>query len=165
MFKTAKSMNVNSRNNIYPFPKGLVISSLSLMKLYDMLKKSYDMKYLLTYRLNQDGLEHFFASARQMGACNEHPSPISFKHRVRAYLFYRESELVTNLQNIDKENNDVSLTEKSFVELNAGQEENIDNELCLSAMLFTNMDIDFELGYENNEYSDFEESEVSLETV
>lgn len=127
------------------------------------------MAYLLTHRINQDGLEHFFSCVRQMGACYEHPSPLSFKHRVRSHLVYKESALVTNCPNIDRESNDVSLSEKSFTDLNASHEDNssLDNELCLSAMLFTSMnDVDLEFEDENDDDDKgFERSELNLETV
>lgn len=60
MIQTAEEMRVGGKNFLYQFQKGLILSSKSLSKLYQMLKDKYNVAYLLTYRLNQDCLEHFF---------------------------------------------------------------------------------------------------------
>lgn len=96
MLATAKSMKVCDSNKLYQFQKGLIISSQSLMKLYDMVRVNHNISYIMTYRLNQDALEHFFASVRQMGATYEHPSPFSFKYRIRSHIVHKESALVGN---------------------------------------------------------------------
>ena len=55
----------------------------------EMLSKyveKYDMTYVITNRLNQDVLEHFFGAMRSKGALNDHPSPQDFKYRLRKYI-------------------------------------------------------------------------------
>lgn len=42
-----------------------------------------DCNYLLTYRLNQDSLEHLFSIIRGRGGLNDHPTPMGFKGRLR----------------------------------------------------------------------------------
>ena len=95
----------------------------------------------MTYRLNQDVLEHFFACLRQMGAAYEHPSPVQVKNRIRAYILGRDVTLVGNKYNIQRENQDISLSEASFVNCAetslASEEEALNQELCLSAMFFS----------------------------
>ena len=67
MKNVAKRMRVCERKSVYQFQKGLIISCNSLSKLYEMLKAKYNVSYILTYRLNQDGLQHMFGCIRQMG--------------------------------------------------------------------------------------------------
>lgn len=62
---TAKSSTVCGKE--YPFQKGIVITSKSLVSLYDDLRKRFNINYLLTRRLNQDVLENFFGIIQQMG--------------------------------------------------------------------------------------------------
>lgn len=94
MIRVSKEMKVIKSNRLYPFQKGLIISCNSLMKLLRMVKDKLQTSYILTYRLNQDGLEHFFGCIRQMGACHQHLSPVAFKHRIRAHILGKESKLL-----------------------------------------------------------------------
>lgn len=66
----------------YKFQKGVMFSSQSLIGLYNMLKPSYEIDYIMTTRLNQDCLEHFFACIRQMSRPHDHPNAVSFKYRL-----------------------------------------------------------------------------------
>lgn len=76
MMNTMKGMRVGSKNSLYPFQKGVLVSCQSLIKLYEFLSTKFEIKYIMTYRLNQDGLEHFFGYMRQMGASYQHPNAI-----------------------------------------------------------------------------------------
>lgn len=60
-----------------------MISSKSLPKLHEMLKENYGISYIQTSKLNQDLLENFFASVRQMGGYCDHPSPVGMKNCVK----------------------------------------------------------------------------------
>lgn len=93
MIKTAVNMRVYGSNSLYQFQKGLVISSQSLLKLYEMVKANFGISYLLTSRINQDALEHFFACLRQMWTCHNNPSTLFVKYRVRAHLLGKGIEL------------------------------------------------------------------------
>ena len=149
MITIAKSMKITRRNHLYQFQRGLVVSSQSLQNLYEMVKEKYGLTYILTYRLNQDGLEHFFGYIRQMGSAYDHPSPLSFKHRVRAHLLGKDSKLMGSKYNVITENNDVPMISDSFSKdmLSISDSENsvtdsLQNELSLSAVILTNLHID-----------------------
>ena len=61
---TVKVKNPKSKS-LYKFQKEIMLSNPSLICLFQMLQKLYDVKYILTHRLNQDCLEHFFGCIRQ----------------------------------------------------------------------------------------------------
>ena len=44
------------------------------------------VSYVLRSRINQDGLEHYFACLRQMGIGHNNPSDLFVKYRIRAHL-------------------------------------------------------------------------------
>lgn len=71
---------------------------------------------MLTYILNQDGLEGFFAIMRQMGWKSDPPPPVSFKHRLRVHLLWKDSSLVGNMYNVSLNSNVNSLTEGTFTD-------------------------------------------------
>lgn len=114
---TAKSMRVCGSKSLYQFQKGPVILSQSLPKLYEMLKERYNISYILTYRLNQDGLEHLFAYLQQMGASYDQPTLVSFTYRVRTHLLGKKSVLVGSSYNSETDNSDIWMSEGSFSKL------------------------------------------------
>ena len=58
---------------------------MALELLFKYVEK-YDMTYVITNRLNQDVLEHFFGAMRSKGGLNDHLSPQDFKYRLRKYI-------------------------------------------------------------------------------
>lgn len=58
---TFQTMRCISKNSLQIFQKGAIITTISVEKLYEDLKSKYDIKYILTHRLNQDCLENFFS--------------------------------------------------------------------------------------------------------
>ena len=81
----------NARSSsLYQFQKGVILSCLSLMGLYDMLASDYHIKYVLTRKLNQDVLEHFFGCCRQMSGHHDHPGAVSYKYRMRKLLLEKK---------------------------------------------------------------------------
>lgn len=157
MMSTIKNMKVGLKNTLYPFQKGILVSCQSLVKLYEYLSTNFGLKYIMTYRLNQDGLEHFFGYVRQMGASYQHPNAVQMKFRLRSYLLGKNCELVGSNYNTEKNNIDVSLSQMSFsYEHYAGESditetESLESELMVSAMLFS-CDTQFHVG--NNEACD-----------
>lgn len=153
---TMKEMKICHASRKFQFQRGIIISSQSLPKLYEMLKNKYAISFLLTSRLNQDGLEHFFGLMRQMGGCYEYPSPVSVKHRLRSYLLGKDSTLLgekyNSKDNGNPESKFANMTEGSFTELNTCNEMSSDceleKELCVSAMLFSSLQME-ELDKEN----------------
>lgn len=159
MIETIGTMRVmGRRGNLYPFQKGLIISSKSLPKLYGMIREKFHIDYILTNRLSQDGLEHFFSCLRQMGATYDHPSPLSVKHRVRSYLLGKEVSLVGKNYNTARECPDSTLSQSSFLKETTENvtEDSLDHELCLTAMLFSVVDAE-ETVNEKDQDTDFEQ--------
>lgn len=95
----------------YQFIKGIIYSSKSLINLFSDLKSSYNFKYLLTRRLNQDILENSFGILRQMGSAHDHPDPISFKYRMRRFILSRKHVLVAVNPNTTLSNKDEFIAE------------------------------------------------------
>lgn len=130
-------MHVFGKKHLLPFQKGVIISSKSLMQLHSMLKKDYNISFVMTYKLNQDVLEHFFAYMRQLGGRYEHPSPVSVKHRVRSYLVGKKSSLMGDKYNILQENKENNLASAACSKVDEKEKHNetaLDQELCLSSM-------------------------------
>ena len=102
MVMLIQSLRVHGR--YLPFQKGIVINSRSLLKLCETLANNYSLSYLLTRRLNQDVLEHFFSVVRQMGCSDDHPTPLSFQYPVKNYIIGKGMHnLSTNTNTVDDE--------------------------------------------------------------
>lgn len=56
-----QAIGCTGKTVLQTFQKGLLISCQSLQLLFQDLKEKYDIKYILTHRLNQDVLENFFS--------------------------------------------------------------------------------------------------------
>lgn len=174
MINVANSMRVQGRNksSLFQFQKGLIVSSQSLLGLYDMLKDKYGINYILTYRLNQDIIEHFFGCLRQMGVCHQHPSPVDVKYRIRKYLLGKNTDLMGGNYNTERHNDDTSMSQAYFSESSGhqsetthhGNTEELDKELLLSAMLFSSLDWQSPIN-EGNENVDPEEYHVQGTTL
>lgn len=144
MKDTMQTMRVGDRKFLLPFQKGILISSTSLPELHRYLKQEYDMPYILTRRLNQDVLEHFFACLRQMGGTtDQHPSPVDVKHRIRSYLLGKDAGFFGSNCNSDTSSHDTSISVNSFTTGEAIQNgnENLHDELTLSAMVFSTCEL------------------------
>lgn len=140
MMNTMQSMRVGSSKSLYPFQKGILVSCKSLSKLFECLKSQFGLQFLMTCKLNQDSLEHFFGHMRQMGVSHQHPNAEQVKFRLRTYLLGRNCELIGNNYNTNKDNTEGSLTEMSFPE-NIGYHcdittDSLNSELMLSALMF-----------------------------
>uniref|UniRef100_Q7M4J6 P element homolog (Lu-P1 element) n=1 Tax=Lucilia cuprina TaxID=7375 RepID=Q7M4J6_LUCCU len=94
---------IPGRKSLEPFQKGILMTNRALVMLYDDVKK-YDMTYILTNRLNQDVLEHFFGAIRSKGGLNDHPSPQDFKFRLRKYILARNTEYLNGTGNVENDN-------------------------------------------------------------
>lgn len=169
MLNTVHNMKVGIRDRLYPFQKGIIVSCQSLLKLHQFLNASFGVKYVITHRLNQDGLEHLFGYLRQMGASYQHPSSIQIKYRIRSYLLGKNSELVGSSYNTNKENLDPTFSGMSGLHHDTDNSENdvhttetLESELLISAMLFsTDQTLNNEEG--DDEFSLFNVKEPTLE--
>ena len=90
-----------------------------------------------------------------MGSCYDHPSPIQVKYGIRKYLLGRGAALVGQNYNTERECVDVSHPNSDSNRNTASKDESLNQELCLSAMLFTTLDVK-ESETESEDINDFE---------
>jgi len=81
MTQYIKDMRVHGSKSLMPFQKGIIITNKSFQNLFNDLQSEYDIKYIISRRLNQDGIEAYFSYMRGMGGSNDHPTPLDFKYR------------------------------------------------------------------------------------
>lgn len=67
---------------------GLSVTLTATLELFDYLKKTFDIKYLMTSRLNQDALERFFGLVREACGSNDHPDSRMFAQIFRLLSSY-----------------------------------------------------------------------------
>ena len=56
-----QSMKQVGAKSLKPYQKGILVSSRSIVGLFSMLKRDFNLKYILTSKLNQDCLENYFS--------------------------------------------------------------------------------------------------------
>ena len=93
MIQTAETMKCDSKMKSVPFQRGIVISSKSLLSLFDELKTKRGVEFILTSHLNQDCLENFFSRVRAIGVTYVHPTSVEFVHRIRNLIVGKASEI------------------------------------------------------------------------
>lgn len=105
-----KEMRVGTHKSMIPFQRGISLTCNSLPSLFNYLQDTFghdQVKYLMTYRLNQDVLENTFSYIRRMGGNNDHPNALQFQHRLRWYILGKYSmdffSLQTNTVPVDKD--------------------------------------------------------------
>ena len=64
-----------------PIQTGVLLSTKSLLDLFDVLVLKSSLKFLLTGRFTQDSLENLFSQLRGFG--DSHPSPVQLRHNLR----------------------------------------------------------------------------------
>lgn len=93
---------IGEHKSMLSFQKGICISNASLKQLLPYLQKKYDtcnISYIITYRLNQDLLEHFFSFVRSLGATYDHPN--AFRFRLKRYILDKHSsDLLSSKSNV-----------------------------------------------------------------
>ncbi len=78
-----KKKTINSR---FRFINGFCLTLSSVRSLMWYLGEEFDIKFLLTRRLNQDGLEHFFGVIRGRNGYNSNPSCLTFSRSVKIVM-------------------------------------------------------------------------------
>ena len=78
-----------------PFQCGILISIKSTISLYRELKTE-GASFLLTSRINQDGLENLFSTVRLMGGNNSHPSSVEVSNILRKLCITENVKIVVN---------------------------------------------------------------------
>lgn len=149
MISVTNTMRVENsrRKGLYQFQKGILLSSQSLTGLYNMMHELFGIEYILTRKLNQDCLEHFFGCIRQMDGTYDHPTPLTFKHRMRKLLSGREVELLAKKTNCNEGEFEKFTTVAPFVSTvseEAYGTHDLDKELYMTAASFKAMDLTFE---------------------
>jgi hypothetical protein len=86
--------NANVNGKVFPFIKGIIITSKSLVQVHHDLISKYKVSFIITGKLDQDVLENFFGVIRQMGSLNDHISALDFKHRIKKCVLGRKQTLV-----------------------------------------------------------------------
>lgn len=149
-----RAVNVKSINIwcLCKFQKGVILSRQSLLGLYEMLRTNYNLEYIMTQRLNQDCLEHFFGCIRQISGAQDHPDAVNFKYRLKKLLLGRETVLVNNKPNSSTNNENCDnvfcdlISSKTVYENDKHKEFELALEFCLTSHLFKNLDFDFDDG-------------------
>lgn len=162
--ETIKGLRVSGK--FLPFQKGILISCQSLKTLYNSLHERFSMSYILTRRLNQDVLEHFFSVIRQMGRCHDHPTPLSFQHRLKIYIMGKETTALSSNTNTAECESTPSVA-GGIQEITDASESTISHEdSCLTSHVFTpdlkvtasecenSAEVDFELRFPEEEAID-----------
>lgn len=89
-------MRVGQKTNLLPFQKGILVCNESLQEMFTYIQNKYSseafqIKYILTRRLNQDILENLFSYLRSMGAGYDHPTPVEIRNRLKWYILGKHS--------------------------------------------------------------------------
>ena len=115
MINTAQIMRSGAKKTRnLPFQKGILISSKSLLALFDDLREKRGLEFLLTSHLNQDCLENFFSRVRALGGTNTHPTTVQFIHRLKHLIVGKSSDLVVKTAPVEMEDDNQS-TENSGI--------------------------------------------------
>jgi len=71
-------LRLSRHKSLLLFQKGIIVSNTSLQEMLPYLQEKYStsnfkVSYIITYRINQDVLEHFFSFIRSIGGAYGHP--------------------------------------------------------------------------------------------
>lgn len=135
---------------LYKFQKGVRLSCQSLIGLFDMLKSSYNIEYLLTQRLNPDYLDNFFGWIRQISGPHHHPNAVNLKFRLRTLILGRKIIVSSGRPNTKTEAHNISDTSECD-KTKDGLERELALEMRLTTLMFKDMDFNIE---EDNDYRD-----------
>lgn len=97
--ETFSSLRCGKKPGLQIFQKAIIRATEALPKLYDIVNKLCNVKYILTYKLNQDCLENLFGRLRTKGGLYDHPSPLVTLYRLRDVI------LSTDVGNVSKNSN------------------------------------------------------------
>ena len=154
MTEVITSMRVKNpvSKGLYKFQKGVILSSQSIVGLYRMLQRSFNLEYILTRNLNQDSLEHLFGCIRQMRGTYDHPNAVTFKYRLKHLLLGKDVTLLaqkpnTTAANFDCLSNKAKL-EKRENEVSCFDERQLASELYITSLCFKDLDVGPDVNYE-----------------
>lgn len=103
MSEFIEEMRVGKKTSLMQFQKGILLCNRSLLEMFAHIQNKYssetfDIKYILTRRLNQDILENFFSYIRSMGGGYNYPTPVEIQHRLKWYILGKHSGHVLSAQ-------------------------------------------------------------------
>lgn len=104
--QVAGSMRRKNKSSLLPFQTGILISTAAIQGLYNDLKEKFNIKFILTSRLNQDPVENTFSQIRGMGS--SHPGPVDSANRLRLLLLGRNAQAVVENPAVAFEQDDSS---------------------------------------------------------
>lgn len=77
------------------------MTNTSIKLLLEDIQRRFSMKYVLTYRLNQDVLDIFFCAMRSKGGLYDHPDALEFRNRLRSYILGRNEGSYSSFGNVE----------------------------------------------------------------
>lgn len=72
--------------------------------LFKDLQQTFNIKYILTYRFNQDVLEIFFGVIRLKGGLYDHPDGQQYYYRLRSYILGYNEGIISEHANVAEDN-------------------------------------------------------------
>lgn len=112
MIEASLALKCDSRVKTAPFQRGIIISSKSLLGLFEELREKREVEFILTSHLNQDCLENFFSRIRAMGGTYNHPTTVECINRIKNLIIGRASDLVIPSAAVAMEKDDCEIIEK-----------------------------------------------------
>ncbi|CAG7722591.1 unnamed protein product [Allacma fusca] len=97
----------NKKKALLPCQEGFLMSINALRGLKIFLLEKYDVKYILSSRLNQDCLENLFSRIRSAGGSNPHPTPPEFRFRLRLLILGSKTRAPKNA-NTEEDQDDIN---------------------------------------------------------
>ena len=107
-FKTTKG-NLGKKQ----FQSGIAVSITATIELFNELKDQ-GICWLLTSRINQDGLENLFSTLRLMGGNYSHPSAKDFATRMRNICLSKNINMVVNKPSVEMSDTDEFISSGLF---------------------------------------------------
>ncbi len=86
--------------SLLPFQKGFLISIDAALELHEKLTNTYNGKFLLTCRINQDSIENLFSRIRYISGANTHPGCVEFMNRLRLIILAQSSDYVVKTASV-----------------------------------------------------------------
>ena len=104
MSDTMCTMRVKGKPFLMPF-QAIIQANNALKLLFNDLKDNFALNYsnILTYRLNQNVLEHFFGQMRSKGALYDHPDALDLRYRLRNFIFGRNEDSMSEEANVEED--------------------------------------------------------------
>uniref|UniRef100_A0A4Y0BDH9 Transposable element P transposase n=1 Tax=Anopheles funestus TaxID=62324 RepID=A0A4Y0BDH9_ANOFN len=126
------------------FQKSILMQITSLKMLFEDMKLKHNIKYLSTYKLNQDVLENFFSQLRQKGGTHDHPSPLNCMYRIRMMILGKSPSILHNQTDAEQRKNiepDAYITSKGSIEDEMDENYDVDNEEFIAASFLSEAEI------------------------